>query len=55
MNTANPKPNSNNPQFIENWTIDLPKDFPNYIEIAKAWEKGLKYNPTVVPDEPEQI
>jgi uncharacterized protein len=55
MNTANPKPNSNNPQFIENWTIDLPKDFPNYIEIAKAWEKGLKYNPTAVPEEPEQI
>lgn len=43
MNTANPRPNSNNPKFIENWTIDLPKDFPNYKKIAEAWEKGEKY------------
>ena len=45
MNTANPRPNSNNPKFIENWTLDLPKKFPNYEEIAKAWEKGEKFNP----------
>lgn len=45
MNTANPKPNSNNPKFIENWTKDLQEDFPNYIGIADAWEKGEKYNP----------
>lgn len=44
MNTANPRPNSNNPKFIENWTMDLPKDFPNYEKIADAWEKGEKYN-----------
>lgn len=43
MNTANPRPNSNNPKFIENWTMDLPKDFPNYEKIAEAWEKGEKY------------
>ncbi|MBK5214958.1 MAG: DUF87 domain-containing protein [Flavobacteriaceae bacterium] len=43
MNTANPRPNSNNPKFIENWTMDLPNDFPNYKEIAEAWEKGEKY------------
>ncbi|WP_316835027.1 ATP-binding protein [Pedobacter nutrimenti] len=46
MNTANPRPNSNNPKFIENWTIDLSKDFPNYVAIAKAWEKGEKYDPS---------
>lgn len=51
MNTANPRPNSNNPKFIENWTMDLPKDFPNYEKIAEAWEKGEKYIPTI--DEPE--
>lgn len=51
MNTANPRPNSNNPKFIENWTLDLPKDFPNYVKIAEAWEKGEKYNPTI--NEPE--
>jgi len=45
MNTANPRPNSNNPKFIENWTMDLPKDFPNYEKIAEAWEKGEKYDP----------
>jgi len=45
MNTADPRPNSNNPKFIENWTIDLPKNFPNYQKIAEAWEKGEKYNP----------
>jgi DNA helicase HerA-like ATPase len=46
MNNANPRPNSNNPKFVENWTMDLPVDFPNYEKIAKAWEKGEKYNPT---------
>ena len=51
MNTANPRPNSNNPKFIENWTMHLPKDFPNYEKIAEAWEKGEKYNPTI--NEPE--
>lgn len=43
MNTANPRPNSNNPKFIENWTQELPSDFPNYLDIAEAWEKGEKY------------
>ncbi|WP_439484310.1 ATP-binding protein [Cyclobacterium plantarum] len=45
MNNANPRPNSNNPKFMENWTMDLPKDFPNYLKIAEAWEKGEKYKP----------
>lgn len=45
MNTANPRPNSNNPKFIENWTMELSKDFPNYEKIAEAWEKGEKYTP----------
>lgn len=43
MNTANPRPNSHNPKFIENWTKDLPVDFPDYIGISKAWEKGEKF------------
>ncbi len=43
INNANPKPNSNNPKFIENWTMDLPENFPNYEKIAEAWEKGEKY------------
>lgn len=43
MNTANPRPNSNNPKFIENWTKELPSNFPDYRGIAGAWEKGMKY------------
>jgi molybdopterin-binding protein len=46
MNTANPRPNSNNPRFIENWTMDLPAGFPDYEKIAEAWENGEKYDPT---------
>jgi uncharacterized protein len=53
MNTANPRPNSNNPKFIENWTMDLPKGFPNYVKIAEAWEKGEKYIPTI--NDPEAL
>ncbi len=51
MNNANPRPNSNNPKFIENWTMDLPESFPNYEKIAEAWEKGEKYKST--NDEPD--
>ncbi|MEY8780888.1 ATP-binding protein [Allomuricauda sp. XS_ASV26] len=46
MNNADPRPNSNNPKFVENWTMDLPENFPNYEKIAEAWEKGEKYNPS---------
>ena len=45
MNNAEPRPNSNNPKFIKNWTADIPDDFPNFKKIAEAWEKGEKYNP----------
>lgn len=56
MNTANPRPNSNNPKFIENWTRDLPKDFPNYEKIAEAWEKGEKYDPSATkPEEKDAV
>lgn len=47
INTANPRPNSNNPKFVENWLIELPENFPNYERIAEAWEKGEKYNPNL--------
>lgn len=47
MNTASPRPNSNNPKFIKNWTKTISKDFPRYQEIADAWEKGEKYSPEV--------
>lgn len=44
MNTANPKPNSNNPKFIANWLQNPTDDFPAYKDIAKTWEKGEKIN-----------
>lgn len=44
MNTANPKPNSNNPKFIENWIQNPSDDFPAYKDVAKVWEKGEKTN-----------
>lgn len=43
MNNADPRPNSNNPEFIENWTKEADNKFPDYIGIAEAWEKGDKY------------
>ncbi|AIY14679.1 hypothetical protein M667_16720 [Cellulophaga baltica NN016038] len=54
MNNANPRPNSNNPKFIENWTADLGENFPNYVKIAEAWEKGEKYNPSKIEPDIEQ-
>ena len=42
MNDANPRPNSNNPKFIENW-LNVNDNFPNYKGISEAWEKGEKF------------
>jgi uncharacterized protein len=41
INKAFPTPNSNNPKFIENWILPLDASFPNYREIANAWEQGI--------------
>lgn len=43
INNADPTPNSNDPKFITNWLADFPEDFPDYLGIATAWEKGKKY------------
>ncbi len=43
MNTANPLPNSKNPEFISNWLEDKGEKFPDYVGISAAWEKGEKY------------
>jgi len=42
MNTASPKPNSDNPKFIDNWLVEPKKDFPDYLGIAETWEKGSR-------------
>jgi hypothetical protein len=36
-----PKPNSDNPRFIESW-LQQPGDFPDYEAICKKWKQGLK-------------
>lgn len=51
MNNANPRPNSNNPEFIDNWTNEIDNNFPDYKGIAEAWEKGEKYNPPAETNE----
>lgn len=38
LNNANPKPDSENPKFIEKWLIESGKDIPNYKAITKDWE-----------------
>ncbi len=43
INSADPKPNSNNPEFITNWLEEQPPGFPDYIGISDAWEKGERY------------
>jgi uncharacterized protein len=40
VNNANPTPNSTNPPFIESWLKENEDDFPDYINIARAWEQG---------------
>ena len=50
MNTANPRPNSNNPKFIQNWIKELPENFPNYKGIADSWEKGTNFISTAEPE-----
>ena len=40
INKANPKPNSDNPKFVEKWLKSADKNFPNYNAIAKKWEDG---------------
>lgn len=50
MNTANPRPNSNNPKFIQNWIKELPENFPNYKGIADSWEMGTNFISTTEPE-----
>lgn len=38
MTDVYPKPNSDNPKFIEKWLLDYEKNVPDYISIAKEWE-----------------
>lgn len=54
VNTAKPKPNSDNPKFIEKWLKDVDETFPDYKQIAKNWEEGKRSSDTVNND-PQNI
>ncbi len=41
INDISPKPNSDNPRFIEKW-LESNNDFPDYKEICDRWEEGKK-------------
>ena len=41
INTVSPKPNSNNPRFIETWLWEN-TDFPDYMDIAEKWRNGIR-------------
>jgi len=38
INNADPRPNSDNPEFINNWLKEYNSEFPNYHEITKIWK-----------------
>ena len=40
INTVDPKPNSDNPQFVQKW-LEEQKDFPDYKEVCEKWQKGM--------------
>jgi hypothetical protein len=44
INKADPKPNSDNPKFIEKWLNPYDKNFPDYKTISKEWEEGGLHN-----------
>jgi hypothetical protein len=47
VNTATPKPNSDNPKFVEKWLKDIDENFPDYKTIAKNWEEGKRTSDSV--------
>jgi DNA helicase HerA-like ATPase len=40
INNADPRPNSDNPEFINNWLKESIIEFPNYKDIASNWREG---------------
>ncbi len=40
MRTANPRPNSNNPEFVNKWLNDSKITPEDYKSVTEAWEKG---------------
>lgn len=42
LNNANPKPDSENPKFIEKWLMESDKCVPDYVSIAEKWEGEVK-------------
>lgn len=43
ISDVSPKPNSDNPKFIEQWLKEPNSNIPNYHEICEKWQKGERY------------
>ena len=41
INNVDPKPNSDNPKFIDRWLSDY-SDFPDYKNVCEKWKSGTK-------------
>ena len=55
LNNANPKPDSENPKFIEKWLMESDKNIPDYKTIAKQWEGIIEKQTCDGIDKPTQL
>ena len=55
LNNANPKPDSENPKFIEKWLMESDENIPDYKTIAKQWEGIIEKQTCDGIDKPTQL
>ena len=55
LNNANPKPDSENPKFIEKWLMESDENIPDYKTIAKQWEGIIEKKTYDGIDKPTQL
>lgn len=53
LNNASPRPNSDNPRFIQRWLADYDPDFPDYKKITEEWERGNAQESSLSDNEEE--
>lgn len=52
---SNPKPDSENPKFIEKWLMESDENIPDYKTIAKQWEGIIEKQTCDGIDKPTQL
>ena len=55
LNNANPKPDSENPEFVSKWLRESDKNTPDYEAIAKQWEGIIEKQTCDGIDKPTQL